>query len=51
MIISDYSLSGDSREIYVYSHKVYRYNEQRSDYYEDRLIMSINEIINRQIKL
>lgn len=51
MIISDYSLSSDSKEAYVYSHKVCRYNEQRSDYYESRLINSINEIVNRQIKL
>lgn len=51
MMISDYSLSRDSREAYVYSHKVYRYNEQRSNYYESQLIDSINEIVKRQIKL
>lgn len=50
MTMSDFSLSTSSRESYVYSHRVFRYNEQYSEHYEAYLIGSIKEIVERQIK-
>lgn len=51
MSATDFSLSTNQRETYIYSHKVSQYNAVHSDRYELDLVNSVERIVVGQIRI